>query len=425
MTLPTDQPLWYIDPAAGDDSASGDAPAFALRTFAELVRRYGTIAPTLRIDVTITFLSSHVDDSDPVIFCPVLAHAAAVLLLGTLSSPVASVTLASVTARHRATQTFLQATSGATAARQLVVNATHPSRAWTYKARGGGSFAMTQPLAPASFPYSVFASNPRVDAWADGDSVAVYELTRVNLARLAPVVLDLDETYAGSLMVQQIRCFDPTGESNGLEVNAWVNFVESDTADRALTVIPSSAEIGGVFSNALVSDVVCNALNNAPYFFAGAVVGASAGITGCVGNLDADIILGGGGAAICGQWASGVSLVGACIDTGSTLVVVPGGILIAGSAGAYGAAVLWGPGTLDVHAARFTYLGAAADTLACGALRIDRQATAEAYSTAAGVGTWYGPRDLTVAHLDASVASGGFGGRAMQPGGGSIVAGPP
>lgn len=80
-------PNWYIDPAnttgcAADTNTCTSATCAGAgtgpcATYAEIVvHRWGTTAPTLAQNTTVSFLSSHSDNSDPVILAPILKNAA-------------------------------------------------------------------------------------------------------------------------------------------------------------------------------------------------------------------------------------------------------------------------------------------------------------------------------------------------------------
>lgn len=65
---------WFIDPQGiyASDSNSGHSPGNALCTYRELTRRWGTTSPVLTRDITIIFLSSQINNSDPITFTPIL-----------------------------------------------------------------------------------------------------------------------------------------------------------------------------------------------------------------------------------------------------------------------------------------------------------------------------------------------------------------
>jgi len=79
------QPAWFIDPSGangGSDANAGTSLGAPLKTWARLVALWGTNSPTLAQSTTITFMSSHVDNTDPVTFRPYVAKGAAVAIAG-------------------------------------------------------------------------------------------------------------------------------------------------------------------------------------------------------------------------------------------------------------------------------------------------------------------------------------------------------
>jgi hypothetical protein len=83
-------PAWFIDPSnrsgTANDTNDCTTATTPCRTYAEVARRWATTSPVLGQDTTITFLSSHVDDSDPVYLTPVLEDGAALVVQGAFGS---------------------------------------------------------------------------------------------------------------------------------------------------------------------------------------------------------------------------------------------------------------------------------------------------------------------------------------------------
>ncbi len=144
-------PNWYIDPAnattCASDSNSGTSATCSaggvgpLKSYQELyVHRWGCLGtpsycPRFRQNVTLTFLSSHTDNSDPVLGAFSLENGAQVLIQGQLTSAqrVCTGTITVNAAKNRTTGQVLEATLPcAVTAEDLIVNSTHASRAWTY-----------------------------------------------------------------------------------------------------------------------------------------------------------------------------------------------------------------------------------------------------------------------------------------------------
>jgi hypothetical protein len=109
------QATWFIDPSGSlgtsSDSADGLTSGSALRTWAQLVSRWGTYSPRLKQDTTITFVSDHTDDTDPVYFAPFVEAQAQLILQGTLGSlqQLTASTLGAVVPKNRPAGQLLNA----------------------------------------------------------------------------------------------------------------------------------------------------------------------------------------------------------------------------------------------------------------------------------------------------------------------------
>lgn len=202
-------PNWYIDPVNGNDSNTGQTSGSPLKTWAELVARWGTYSPILNQNTTIKFLTSHSDNTDPVIFRPIIGKGSLVTIQGNTPTVITAGVILSGTTNKNYTVgsnspliTNLGAT-GATA--QLIRNNTHNSRAWAYKSLGGNSFVITQPFVPQTPGGTVFPTE--VDTWSDGDSVDLLSLTNVNIVEISPTFTD----YAGnvSCCLYQLNIYTP------------------------------------------------------------------------------------------------------------------------------------------------------------------------------------------------------------------------
>lgn len=252
-------PQWYIDPAnstgCASDSNNGTSATCTGQPgigplsswYALDVYRWGcefgqmqcprigaTIAGDASVapNVTVTFLSSQGDTSDPVVANPDLENGKWLAIVGNLTAQTTGV-LASVTAKNRATPQLLQAAVtnadggvGLAAVNQLIVDTTHPSHAFTSSLVSGSTYAITQPLV-AIAPGGFTGGATEVDTWANGDAVAVYTPVTVNLARLSPNVTDFNGSLGNGLYVESVTSYDSQG--NGLDplyVGRGVQFVD-------------------------------------------------------------------------------------------------------------------------------------------------------------------------------------------------------
>jgi hypothetical protein len=434
-------PAWYIDPANATGSASDGngctTQAAPCTTYAEIVRRWGTTAPAFTQSVTVTFLSSHADNTDPVTASPALSNGSNLLIEGILgpAQQVASGVLSAVNAKNRTTGHLLQATLPAGAgAGQLVVNTTHASRAWVYANAGGASWYLSQPLAPAASSAPSAVETPaEVDAWANGDAVILYAPVNVDVAQASATVDPNGSNTAGVVELYQLTVFDPAGPnrydpfaftSRVRVVESAVQRVSEGTALAGATVAPSflndnvEADIASdVGSAPRASLSVTGGQINSPAF------GAYVSMRGA--DLDADVILGASTRAdlIGGTYGE------AFLDHGVVVSVLDGALSCTSDSGAYGPPVLWGPGTVDVAGtASMAYPAGAgrAQSTFVGGLALQLNSTTTACSgTPATSGNWRCGIALTAANLDLAAASGGFGGTAVQPGGATITSGPP
>lgn len=200
----------FIDPANVSGVASDGNPgtnALPLKSWAGLMAIWGTYAPLLTQATTITFLSSHTDNTDPVIFYPFIGRGVQVLLRGTVLT-VTGGALAGTVAKNRTAgaNSLLQETLiGTSAAAHRIVNTSRAnSVAWTYRSLGANAFELTQPLAAAVLGTVSPAEN---DLWANADGFSENTLTNVNIVNITPTILD----GLGFCALQLMNVFDPAG----------------------------------------------------------------------------------------------------------------------------------------------------------------------------------------------------------------------
>jgi hypothetical protein len=416
---------WFIDPAnatgaAADSNACTTETAPCL-TFAAVAHQWGTYSPRLRQNTTLTFLSSHSDNSDPLYLSPLLEDGAALAVQGVLGSKqqLAAGTLSNVVSKNRASGQLLQATLPAGAAvGQLVANTTKSSRAWVYKSAGGNGWFLSQPLASqAADSYHPDED----DTWADGDSIVLYQPVAVNIAEASPNLTDSGPSF--QLVFEQLTILSPSGSGLddlmlGSDSDAF--FLET-AVQRRIVMGVGPAQTLPFFINADISGSVQAGLASPGAYlsFIGGQVRSPMLLRG--GDPDGDLILGGDCRLIDGSFGT------AFVDAGATLSLVEGTAGINAAAVAptqYGGPFLWGPGALDVGGgARLEYPAgqgkAQATFLQSGRITLNGEATACAVDTA-GSGGWKCGIALTASNLDTPISSGGFGGTAVNPGGGAI-----
>ena len=429
------QATWFIDPqnisgTASDANSGIDATHAVLSYNGGVAAKWGTFEPILAQNTTMTWLSSQpAGDGDPVVLKPYMQRVV-LTITATLgaSQQVHSGTLASVTAKNRATPQLLKADLGyAATGGDLIQNTTHSSIALVYKNVSGTIFSLSQPMAPQAMPMGPTQTFTPVNTWANGDSFAAYNLISVNIAVLQPTLLEYDDTdvFPSQIQVKNIRltCGNGAGNSN-VFVNNHVSFAEC-VFDSFLDIT-----VGGddqFISNCYNSQGIFDQSGGNVFtaFFGGIIITAIGDC--CIsGILDYDIILDAtpGGTPI--AFGSQVNTSGNTAAIGTAYIagtLAANGCVGIRSGLAYsGTFILWGTGTLDAQgSARIVYgsgAGAAATIFKnTGGLKLNGQTTCAAFKPSTGA---WKTLTLTPANLDTAYSSGGFGGMATNPGGASI-----
>ncbi len=424
-------PAWFIDPAnrtgAASDSntcTTADAPCLS---YAEIATRWDTTSPTLGQDTTVTFLSSHTDNRDPVYLAPYLTNGANLLVQGTLGADqqVAAGVLGTVVPKNRGTSQTLQAILPAgAAAGQLIVNATHDSRAWVYANAGGNSWLISQPLAPQVLVTQAAPSPPEVDTWAAGDAVTLYNPVSIDVVQAATRSAQFGQV--GAVELYQLAVYDPAGVDryDPFTFTSGVRVVES-AIQRVTQAGPPGAGAAPVFVNAnLEADLTADFGSSAPGalgILGGLIENARYGIYVSLRGvtLDADFILGQGSRADLLDSTYG----NVFVDSSAIAYALDGTLSCTSDGGSYGPPTLWGTGTVDVMGvSRLEYPGGAnraQSTFPGVNLQLDTSTTACAGPSGMS-DTWQCGIALTTAHLDLATTAGGFGGTAVQPGGATI-----
>jgi hypothetical protein len=356
-------PAWVVDGAnlSGTASDFNDCTTITTPclTYQEInVHRWGcggnpAQCPRLRQSTTVEFMSSQSAGSDLVYFNPTIENGAVVQIFGPLGAAqqIASGVLSNVTPKNRATPQLLLAQSGATAVGQLVINATHPSRAWTYVVSSGSIFKMTQPLVAAVVP--AFAPTAtEVDTWANGDAVTVYQPVSVNIARVVGTFVD----YNGGFSNPNIYLYNINAAGAAPLANANVSGVS--WIESSATTIINNLPITDTFGTGSPRHI-----NN--FFQRFGVAGSGTGIVqffGGAGTLsligtvvDYDAILSGGGSVTVSTFGAGYGEV--YVETGRTLDFFNGSI---GVVPVSASRIIWGPGVIELDGTvRVAYPGGA------------------------------------------------------------------
>jgi hypothetical protein len=422
LTPAETQATWVIDPqnvsGVASDGNSGIDASSPLVTYAELAeRRWQTYSPRLRQSTTLTFLSSHPDNSDPVYLTPHLEAGASCIVQATPAVVTSGVVLSGVTAKNRAagSNSLLIANLGATAAAgQLVRNTTGGklSRAWTYKALGGNSFSLTQPLVPFAPP--AIAAPAEVDTWANGDTVDLLTPLAINLVELGCTNADANATTS-AVYAYQCTAFDPSATGEPLFVGDRAMLAEV-ASQRALILQGLSPTIH--HTNCLMQKTV-SVGTPACSFLGGASLGILSAYCPSPTTLDGDFILGAAANLFAGGQFGFVFL--------DANVTVTAGLLAVGPV-FYASGVLYGSGANTInlqgsaHCVQNTGPFVTAFTapgLVTG-IKLNGAATGNSIAYVANVGTIHNGIATTPANLDAAAGAAGFGSTAFNPGGASV-----
>ena len=239
------QEVWYIDGLNSQGTSSNDNDGLteetALLSMSEALRRMGTYRPTYpqgdsTNGVVFVFLSD--DTIESIIFEPVLNKNALVNFVG-VPALVATVTIAAFAAKSAAGPATCQL--GAQAAQGLLlVNASRGGSVAWVDSVSGPTQTITQPFAPSVTPVPPAAwwegggdSLPAQDnTWANGDTVEVYRLPQVKIARLAPTTVGQWNPTEDGILLMMGRIWVPdlagTGPSSeGFQCSSTVRVTES------------------------------------------------------------------------------------------------------------------------------------------------------------------------------------------------------
>ena len=437
---PWSQAAFFIDPAnstglAADDNSGADALHPVLSYNFGVAQKWGTYSPMLRQNTTLTWLSSQpANDADPVVFTPIMVGAVATIQ-GTLgpAQEVHTGALAGVVPKNRATKQLLQADLGfAATPGQIVHNTTAGKDSWAfvYKNVSGTVFAITQPLTGAPTPIDETTIPSEVDTWANGDTFVLYAPVGINLVRAgADVTAEyVAPNFPMPIQLRTLTAFSSNGDENS------ETYIGTDVA-QTLVNYTSAVVDESVFNDFLDiwwncfcgADVFAATGSNMESFFWGGAIVSSFG-TNAAFCFDLDAIIGGTSHANIEftRFESASSLPNQgifYIDTGMD-VRLGGNQGFRAVDGLLGLSGPWGPGTIGVTGmSRIFYNPAAGGGVLTfgniGSIQINQQSSVVSFDPTSGL--WSTLIPLTAANLDLPFASGGFGGLAINVGGGSLT----
>jgi hypothetical protein len=354
---PAYNPAWYTltdvywDPTAGNDTNTGMVGS-PLLTFAEIVRRYGSAAPTFNAgqSVTIHKLTGQAAGVDPVFFQPKLSGGGQAVLLDTLIVVSAAFVGGAVTAKVRGapgTRLQVAAMPAGTAAGMLVFNQTRGSYAFI-DSMAGAVATMQQPLTTAAL---TTVGSPNIgpgsedNTWATGDTLVVYNCSPLNLESWRPIGSDVSS--GGTICtgwVQFSRILDPSGNTTSSYAHVadcGVSVLSACRVDGSVSMdISASSPAGPTGADGGVYMMGCTVLG------ALSILGAEAVF--CGGGVVVDTFVANGGALL----RLDCTIHGALILQGGYSTVdstfCDGSISVNGGDLSYSVA-LWGSYTLTVN----------------------------------------------------------------------------
>lgn len=393
--------------------------------WASLVAAWATIAPYFTQTTDVVYVSNGGTDQPPVVWTPIVGRSAArVSLRATAGTTVAAnVAIGGTVAKSRAagTNSTLETNLGPSgAASQLLINKTHASRAWAYAVLEAPSFQITQPL--VAFTVGGTTTPAEVNTWQDGDLVDLVDPIHVNVAWLAPTVLD---SQVSSFVVYNLTVSDPSGATNSnatLDCSAGSIVLAECHVQRILSIVgggfnrvtlTNTLLEGGLAASAPVQVSAGATSQNAPIVRINSASGAS--------QLDGDVIIGG---AVPATFTAGV------VQTGfvyfDTSLVVTGGTLTNETL-SYGGHVLYGTNGPTINMTGTSHFALPAGTFTASLTMATLVTGIQLNGASNGVAhsnltpdTLNANISTTVAHLDATFDGGGFGLAAWRFGGASI-----
>jgi len=417
------QTAWFVDSAntstTASDENTGLTSGTALRTKAEIVRRWGTNSPTLNgINVVITYLSTEAaGGNDPGNFSPNFLNKAT--LTHTCALPASSFTgtLLAVTAKNTGSgNSSLQSTftvvTGAVAANMLLVNTTRGnSRAFAQRIISGGNWQLSQPMTPWTINTGYAATE--VNTWANGDAIIGYTLTSIDLANITGLTVETNSTGTlGSHIVYNLDFNSPNGGFDACVFGDKCNFkVIECSFHRSIQAkcIPTPQSLFANCCSFATGLVSMTGDGVETQWVAGVLQGTLISLPLLSFNIVSDAIV----------------LPGAAGIVAGSNIVFTSAFLDGGTLSLYGQAtvdnVLYGTGGINVVAGSLLLLGtsATASLRTSGAIKLNGLTTGYSNVTAAGVVTVHGGITVNGTNLDAAAGAAGFGGYAF--GGGATI----
>ena len=318
-------PAWYLDGSnatgCAADSNTGTSATCGTNGQGPLVTEHGIMSkwgcsgqvgcPRLLQNTKINVLSGPAG-IDPWVLRPSLENGASLVVQCALgSAQVAGAgTLGVVVPKARTAAQALTSTFAgfAPSQGQLLVNATHPARAWVVRDTsatdaGAGPWLLSQPMAtipapmawntvPGSFaPFDI----AEVDTWTTSDVVTAYQPIRLQLVALEPQIGDQATAYPNGLYLQNcassVTAYAGEADSVVTLVDG-VFVVESQLLANSITRwrLSASDYYFGLFNSITGENDTDNTPNGSPMVYAGASL---AGENNTVAEYDYDHVFSG------------------------------------------------------------------------------------------------------------------------------------
>lgn len=428
-------PNWDIDNAnsttcASDTntctSATCGAAGSAIgpcKTYGEVIGRWGTASPVLAQATRVTFLS---DDTEPTFdVTPIIVAGGSLIYTGTLVV-AGSGTVASVTAKNRATPQRLTVGLGQAASGFIGLvfsDTTHPSYSWVDYESSGNSAVLTQPFSHAADCTTLPTEQDTVTV---GDAYQILHPVVVPIRTWNPVLRGNASggLGTGQMCLEHLWVPDATGVpgTTGFDFGLSAAMTELRIDPNAFSRINNQPQEPAYNYNVFdTGGAQANASTQNGTAFVGGALYASRPT-----NPHGDNIANNGGFILDGDiaakgfvlMANGPGFVGTAYIS-SHLEILNSTVQMENNVA--GGPALWGPGFIQVGTNSILLLQGATATstlLNTGGIVFGlatNVTTGCALDSSVDPALTHCNRTLTPAHLDATVASGGFGGAALDP----------
>ena len=403
------QSAWFIDPVHGNDANSGLTSATPIRTYKELLTRWGGMSPILPQSTTVTFLNDQPDFSDPVVFTGQMINDGILTITGQLTQ-VASGTFSSIVAKNRTTGQRWNVTDSSQSAGfwtqwvgYLVNDTTANAWFWVDADLGSSTAVITEPLAQGSLNNP----SPAFVTINSSDNYVIYKPTKIYLINFSPVSIS---QYTSIL--SHIWIIGPSG-LGGFDntFTQTFTFMLESRCDTTYNQLLGLSGAGSTTTNSWLG----GGENYASVFIFGGSVGTilASNASGASLLLDGDVAINAQFQSVQGLVIIGTAYWNGTIDIPNinSLGADTAQVYVTDNA-YYGIAALWGAGAINVHVGgELGYSGTAAGALLkLSGLTLDGATTASAFNLTVNPGVWNTGISLTPTNLDAAISSGGFGG---------------